>query len=102
MTTATTARETVAEQFAEDYLLVMDNDYDAYTELRQTVKESEGVAQLSDTLREEYEQLAAQVVELVEEKISPIASLLMAQLLQGQGSLPFDIIAKELLEREGK
>jgi hypothetical protein len=102
MTTVTTARETVAEQFAEDYLLVMDNDYDAYTELRQTAKESAGVAQLSDILREEYEELTAQVVELVEEKISPIASLLMAQLLQGQGSLPFDLIAKQLLEREGK
>lgn len=95
-------RNTVAEQFAEDFLLVMDNDYEAYTELRQTVKESEGVVQLSDTLREEYETLTAQVVELVEEQVSPIASLLMAQLLQGLGSLPFDVIAKELLEREGE
>ena len=95
-------RNAIAEQFADDYLLVMDNDYDAYTELRQTAKESEGIAQLSDTLRDEYETLAAQVVEIVEDKISPIAGLLIAQLLQGQGSLPFDLIAKELLEREGK
>lgn len=92
-------RTTVAEQFAEDFLLVMENDFDAYTELRQTAKESEGIAQLSDTLRDEYETLTAQVVELVEEHISPIASLLMAQLLQGQGSLPFDLIAKHLLEK---
>ena len=87
-----------AEQFAEDFLLVMENDYEAYTGLMATVKESEGVADLSDTLREEWETLAEQVSELVTEKVSEIAGLLIAQLLQGQGSLPFDIIAKQLRE----
>lgn len=87
-----------AEQFAEDFLLVMENDYEAYTSLMATVKESEGVADLSDTLREEWETLAEQVSELVTEKVSEIAGLLIAQLLQGQGSLPFDIIAKQLRE----
>jgi len=87
-----------AEQFAEDFLLVMENDYEAYTSLMATVKDSEGVADLSDTLREEWETLAEQVSEIVTEKISEIAGLLIAQLLQGQGSLPFDIIAKQLRE----
>jgi hypothetical protein len=42
-------------------------------------------------------------VELVEEKISDTASLFIAQMLQGQGSTPFDIIARRVIElKEGK
>lgn len=91
-------RLVVAEQFANDFTLVMLNDYEAYTELMTDTKKSESMVELSDKLREEYETLTAQIVELVEDKVSPIASLLIAQLLQGQGSLPFDLIAKQLKE----
>lgn len=96
MTNLIDNRTITAEQFAEDFLLVMMNDYDAYSELMNDTKSSETIAELSDKLREEYETLTAQIVELVEDKVSPIASLLIAQLLQGQGSLPFDLIAKQL------
>ena len=94
-------RIVVADQFATDWLLVAENDYATYSEL---MSEAEGksMPELSDTLRGEYEQLAEQVVELVEEKISPIASLFIAQLLQGQGSLPFDIIAREILNTKAE
>jgi len=91
-------RKVIAEQFAQDFLLVMLNDYEAYSELMDDTKKSESMVELSDKLREEYETLTAQIVELVEDKVSPIASLLIAQLLQGQGSLPFDLIAKQLKE----
>jgi hypothetical protein len=93
-------RIVIAEQFKQDYLLVMENDYKAYTSLMQEVSDSETVVELSDTLREEWETLAEQVSELVTEQVSEIAGLLIAQLLQGQGSLPFDLIAKQL--REGQ
>lgn len=96
MTNVIDNRTVTAEQFAEDFLLVMMNDYDAYSELMNDTKSSETIVELSDKLREEYETLTAQIVELVEDKVSPIASLLIAQLLQGQGSLPFDLIAKQL------
>jgi len=89
-------RVVIAEQFKEDFLLVMLNDYEAYSELMTDTKNTGSMVELSDKLREEYETLTAQVVELVEDKVSPIASLLIAQLLQGQGSLPFDLIAKQL------
>ena len=91
-------RIVIAEQFKEDFLLVMLNDYEAYSELINDTKASEGVVQLSDTLRGEWETLAEQVTELVTEQVSEIAGLLVAQLLQGQGSLPFDLIAKQLRE----
>jgi hypothetical protein len=91
-------RIVIAEQFKEDFLLVMMNDYEAYTELMDDTKNSEGIVQLSDTLRGEWETLAEQVTEIVTEQVSEIAGLLIAQLLQGQGSLPFDLIAKQLRE----
>jgi len=91
-------RIVIAEQFKQDYLLVMENDYKAYTSLMQEVSDSETVVELSDTLREEWETLAEQVSELVTEQVSELAGLLIAQLLQGQGSLPFDLIAKQLRE----
>jgi hypothetical protein len=91
----------LAEDFASNWLLVAENDYDTYMELM--ALEGNTISTISDTLREEWEELAGQVVELVEEKISPIASLFIAQLLQGQGVYPFDIIARRVLElKEGK
>jgi hypothetical protein len=91
-------RIVIAQQFADDFWLVMQNDYDAYTEIMADVKNTEGIVQLSDTLRGEWETLAEQVTELVTENISEIAGLLIAQIIQGQGSLPFDLIAKQLRE----
>lgn len=96
--TMTNDRDVIAAQFAEDFLLVMLNDYEAYSELMEDTKKSESMVELSDKLREEYETLTEQIVEIVEDKVSPIASLLIAQLIQGQGSYPFDLIAKQLRE----
>ena len=89
-------RIVIADQFATDWLLVAENDYSTYTALMEEAQDK-SVSELSDSLRSDYEYLAEQVVELVEEKISPEASLLIAQLLQGQGSLPFDIIARHVI-----
>jgi hypothetical protein len=76
----------------------MENDYNAYNELMTDKRESNSVVELSDKLRSEWETLAEQVTELVTEQVSEIAGLLIAQLLQGQGSLPFDLIAKYIRE----
>ena len=85
-----------ADQFANDWLLVAENDYNSYRDLLDM--EGDSVAVISDQLREEWEQLAEQVVELVEENISPTAGLFIAQMLQGQGSTPFDLIARRVIE----
>lgn len=92
-------RIVLAEQFAEDWLLVADNDFDTYNALREEANALETVS-LSDKLRGDWEFLAEQVVETVRENISETASLFIAQMLQGQGSLPFDIIAREVKERD--
>jgi hypothetical protein len=90
-------RNAVAEQFANDWLLVAMNDYDTYTDLMYVAGGVENTVALSEQLREGWENLTAQVVELVEENISPVAGLFIAQMLQGQGTLPFDLIAREVL-----
>lgn len=87
---------THAEQFANDWLLVAENDQDTYLSLLE--QEGDTMSSISDNLREEWEQLAEQVSELVEENISPIAGQFIAQMLQGQGARPFDIIARRVLE----
>ena len=94
--------KTAKDQFADDFLLVADNDQELYNSLRESAQELNNVPQLSDKLREEYELLAEQVCELVDNNISDTAGLLMRQLLQGWGSSPFDEIARELLSREDK
>ena len=89
-------RQVIAQQFADDFLLVAMNDYDTYSELREKARNNDTIT-LADKLREEWELLAEQVTELVEEKISPTASLFIAQMLKGQGQLPFDLIAREVM-----
>lgn len=95
----TDTRQSHAEQFAEEWLLVAMNDYDTYTELMYEAGRLE-LVELSDVLREGWEKLSEQVKELTEEHISPIAGLFIAQILQGQGSLPFDLIAKQIKQSQ--
>lgn len=92
---------TPAQQFCYDFLLVADNDFEMYSDLREKAQIC-SLRELSEDIQNEYEFLAEQVCELVSEKISPTASLLMAQLLKGWGSTPFDLIAGVLKERVGK
>jgi len=92
-------RIVAADQFAQDWLLVAMNDYDCYSSLMENVKDKSTV-EFADELRDEWETLAAQVVELAEENISATAGLFIAQMLQGQGQLPFDIIAREIKGRQ--
>ena len=95
-------RIVMAQQFADEWLLVAMNDYDHYSYLMEEASNGDTIA-LSDKLREEWETLAEQVTELVEKHISPEASLFIGQWLQGQGSLPFDLIAREVVatKKEG-
>jgi hypothetical protein len=95
-----TERDTIAEWFANNWLLVAENDYDTYRSLIE--QEGEGVVAISDTLREEWETLADQVSELAEENISETAGLFIRQILQGWGSYPFDLIARRVLEMKAE
>jgi hypothetical protein len=96
MTIEINTRDIVAEQFADDYLLIAMNDYETYSEL--SSKRELNTASLSKVLEEEWEELLQQVSDLVTRDISPIASDFILQMLSNNGSLPFDKIAKRLKE----
>jgi hypothetical protein len=94
-------RTIMAQQFADEWLLVAMNDYDSYSSLIQEANNGDVIA-LADKLRDEWETLAEQVTELVAEHISPTASLFIGQWLQGQGQYPFDLIAREVMARKNE
>ena len=91
-------RLVISDWFATEWLMVAENDRESYEQLQENAKESENVVALSDVLREDWERLAEQVTDLVNEQISETAGLFFSQILQGWGSLPFDIIAKQVKE----
>lgn len=92
-------REIISQWFADSWLLVAENDFDSYTQLNETAKNG-NVAQVSDALRGDWETLAEQVTELTAEHVSPTAALFISQILQGWGYLPFDLIAKQVLDNQ--
>lgn len=87
-------RKILARNFANEWLDVAMNDYDSYTQLMNDTCALDNI-QLADKLRNDWEDLAEQVTELVEEHISPTAALFIGQWLKGQGILPFDLIARD-------
>lgn len=93
-------RRIISDWFATQWLLVAENDRESYEQLQESARESENMVALSEVLREDWEGLAEQVTDLVNEKISETAGLFISQILQGWGSLPFDIIAKQTLENK--
>ena len=90
------------ELFASDYLLIADNDATAYGLLSKLAPRV-GVVELSDTMREQYEEMCGRLFDLMAVKDSGFSEFsrgLVMQLLGGWGSDAFDTIARELKTRE--
>jgi hypothetical protein len=91
---------TAREQFVSDYLLVIDNDRHAYSEVMELVAKHEGnVPAISDQMREEFEEYISQVAEREQEDGRLVGSLLISQLLIGFGSDAFDDIARHFVDQ---
>lgn len=85
-------------QFADDYAVVIDNDFNAYTEIMEKQNTKAGnMSGLSDELREEFETYISQVVEREKENGHEIGALLISQMLIGWGSSTFDQIARHYI-----
>lgn len=93
-------RLVISDWFATEWLMVAENDRDSYERLQFEAEYHDSIASMSDQLRNDWERLAEQVTELTAEHISPSASLFISQILQGWGSLPFDIIAKQVKDAQ--
>ena len=87
------------EQFANDWLLVIENDHDSWNQLVDDVK-SMGCDRIATTayLREEWDVLVDQMADAVEDKVSPIGALLLRQMLV-TGDYPFQLIANNVIDR---
>lgn len=97
MTTQPTARD----QFAHDFLMVTDNDQEAYREALEIAQEASGsVAKASEKFREQFEEYISQVVEREREEGNNIGADLIAELLIGFGSDTFDIIARHYIDTD--
>jgi len=90
--------EHIAEQFATNWLLVIENDRDCWTQLIDDAKSMDlNVISFAAYLREEWDVLIDQMETQVS-KISDVACLLLRQMLV-MGDRPFELIARHVIER---
>jgi len=96
--TAPTARG----QFVQDYTLVTDNDRTAYESMQALMnqKGAHNVAWLSENLREAFENRISEVVERERRRGNQYTADLIAQMLIGYGSAPFDDIARHYIDND--
>lgn len=88
----------VAEQFANDWLLVIENDQESWNQLIDDVKSMDcNVISTTAYLREEWDVLIDQIETQVS-KISDVVPLLIRQLLV-MGDRPFELIARYVIDR---
>jgi hypothetical protein len=90
--------DVIAEQFANDWLLVIENDQESWNQLIDDVKSMDcNVIATTAYLREEWDVLIDQI-ETAVSKISDIVPLLLRQLLV-MGDRPFELIARYVIDR---
>jgi len=93
----TTENQILADSFAEDWLLVMENDHESWSQLIDDVKSLDcEILATTTRLREEWDELVDQMAEAVEEKVSDVGALLLRQILS-TGDYPFQIIATHVI-----
>ena len=103
-----TTTPTAREQFVEDYLLVIENDYEAWTTLKDYAAEAKAKAAaeeknllatyyLASRLKDEWENAAAAASVMIEEN-SEVMSLMIKQMLIGYGIDPFYDIAQRVMK----
>lgn len=93
---------TASEQFVQDYLMVMENDQDAYNDLRDTANQSAHIGEFTTTLREEWDDYVNQVSQLAEREwgSDAPATLLIRQIMGGWGDSEWFTIAKTVWKEE--
>lgn len=86
-------------QFVEDYLLVTDNNFAAYTAHMNTAKGGDMVT-VSGKMQDEFESYIVDVAEREKALGNTTGALLISQLLLGWGSDTFDKIARHYMDKE--
>lgn len=97
MSTQPTARD----QFAHDFIMVSDNEQEAYRDALDIARAAKGsVSTASEKFREQFESYISDVVEREREEGNTIGASLIGELLIGFGSDTFDIIARHYIDTD--
>ena len=91
-----------SDVFVNDYLLVMDNDEDAWRGLKDTASQSADINEFMTVLRTEWDDFVNQVAQLADREwgdTSP-AALVIRQMLGGWGDSEWFAIAKHYYEED--
>ena len=90
------------DQFVEDFTIVVDNDQDAYNEARECANSHTHLHEISDCMREQYNEAMGAALELLRESdgVEPVTVDIMSQILLGWGTAAFDRIARHYQGRE--
>lgn len=88
------------EQFVEDFTLVTDNDFNAYSEARELARENESISDLALAFADQFENYVQEVAEREDELGNEYGALLLRQLLLGWGADAFYRIAHHYKEAE--
>ena len=93
---------TIRQQFVQDYTLVTDNDRTAYRAMKVLLNQqgAHNVPWLSEKLRESFENSISEVVERERRRGNETTADLIAQMLIGYGSAPFDDIARHYIDTD--
>jgi hypothetical protein len=93
---------TAGEQFAQDYQLVTDNNYEAYKAINALLDQqgAHNVAWLSERLSEAFDNRISEVVERERRRGNDYTADLIAQMLIGYGSTAFDKIARAYIDQD--
>jgi hypothetical protein len=88
----------IADGFATDYTLVIDNDAESYGEIMEMPElRAHNMSGLSDRLKTEFEEYIGQVAERERENGHEAGALLISQMLMNMGTTTFDIIARHYI-----
>jgi hypothetical protein len=91
-----------SDVFVNDYLLVMDNDEDAWRGIKDTARQSVDINEFVNTLREEWDEYVGQVSGLAEREWGndAPATLLIRQIMGGWGDSEWFAIARHYYKED--
>lgn len=92
--------DTAREQFVKDFTLVVDNNYEAYTDTLNSLGNS--LSANSDQIRESYEVAISHALDVLRQNkgVEEVTIDLISQVMLGWGAVTFDEIARHYMDRE--
>lgn len=86
---------TARGQFVSDYTLVVDNDFEAYTQVKELIESTNGnpdqLELVKESLQSQFERYINQLADESEERGVEVGANLLRQLLNGWGEAWYDI-----------